>query len=288
MANKSSVVKDIYNYNDVKVFLRDFFEERKECDHKFSKQFFATKAGFSNHSILSLFVSGKRNITENSKQKLQKIFDFTPHEKEYFFVLVDFSQSEDVEEREQNFRKLNIIRQKINLSGVSVVQYKFFENWYTAVIKEIVTSEFWDKDVEKLNTLLRPQISSVEAKKSFQLLLDLNMISLKDGKYISNDKIIYASAIEAYTLNKARKNMIEISKNIGETMTKDERFIYSATLSLSKENIEKIDEYLENFKKKFEELMMTQDDEKIDVVQQLNIQFFPLTTLANKWGNNEK
>ncbi|NLE02187.1 MAG: TIGR02147 family protein [Fibrobacter sp.] len=64
---------NIFNYIDYREFLEDFYHEQKARNKAFSFQFFANKAGFKSKSFIKLVIDGKKNLTEESMEKLNNV-----------------------------------------------------------------------------------------------------------------------------------------------------------------------------------------------------------------------
>lgn len=78
----------IFDYHDYRIFLKDFFDYSKEKNGKFSFRFFAQRAGFNSGSILKLVIDGKKNLTNESINKISNGFKLKKREYEFFEKLV--------------------------------------------------------------------------------------------------------------------------------------------------------------------------------------------------------
>src|SRR5438270_803345 len=64
--------KTIFEYDDYRKFLRDYFTARKEKNSHFSFRLFARIAGFKAHSFVILVLQGKTDLSEGSVDKFLK------------------------------------------------------------------------------------------------------------------------------------------------------------------------------------------------------------------------
>ena len=65
MTAKSSkqILEMIFEYDDYRIFLKDFFNAKKQEKPSFSQRYFAKKVGFNAHNFCTLVIEGKRNLS---------------------------------------------------------------------------------------------------------------------------------------------------------------------------------------------------------------------------------
>jgi plasmid maintenance system antidote protein VapI len=78
----------IHDYADVRSFMRDYFEQAKRKNPRWSLRAWANKLGLASASGLAMILNSKRNIGRDLALKLSAYFKFDEDEKEYFFSLV--------------------------------------------------------------------------------------------------------------------------------------------------------------------------------------------------------
>ncbi len=280
MARKKTpaTVKKIFQYDNYRMFLRDFFNEQKQIRTSLSKRYFAKKAGFSSHSQISHLIAGRRNITRKTMDQFLEILRLEGKAAEYFVALVNFNQAKSIEDKEEYFKKLNVIRQKIKYYKLEKRQYKYFEKWYYPVIREIAVYLDWGDDYKKLAKSVDPPISVDEAKDAVKTLLELNMITRNsNGRYVQVDNVLYPGEVPSYSYKKARRDMILQSIEASERLSPDERYFFNCTLSLSEESHQRLLELIQHFEREFESIFITEDNTQIKKVHQFNLQFFPVS-----------
>ena len=74
--NKSEI--SVLKYIDYRLYLREYYTDRKKNQRGFSYRWFNQKAGFSSPVYLKLVMEGKRNLTKSSIAK----FSLALHSKE--------------------------------------------------------------------------------------------------------------------------------------------------------------------------------------------------------------
>lgn len=275
---KASTVKKIFEYDNYRIFLEDFFNEQRNIRSSLSKRYFARKVGFSSHSQISHLIAGRRNITPKTLHQFISLLDLDGKAADYFITLVQYNQAKKLEEKEKYFKKLNILRQKVKYYSLNKNQYKYFDKWYYSVVREIVVYSNWHDDYKLLAKSVEPPISVEEAREAIKVLLELGLIKRNnDGTYSQSDNILFPGDIPAFAYKKARRDMALRGIQTAENISPEERYLYNCTLSLSQENFQKVMCLLKEFEKEFESVLIMEDSKNISQVHQLNIQFFPVS-----------
>src|SRR3954468_24344934 len=97
---------NLYAYLDYREFLKDYYQERKTASSVFSYKSFANKAGFKTKSFLKMVIIGKKNLSEESLQKVAKALKLDAKATSYFEDLVAFNQAKSLKLRNQLLEKL--------------------------------------------------------------------------------------------------------------------------------------------------------------------------------------
>jgi uncharacterized protein (TIGR02147 family) len=78
-------IPQVREYLDYRVFLKDFYEAKKERSQDFSYRVFARKAEINSPSHFKLVVDGKRNLTQNTLGKYVRAIGFQDKQEKRFF-----------------------------------------------------------------------------------------------------------------------------------------------------------------------------------------------------------
>lgn len=271
----------VFEYDNYRVFLKDFFDEQKKIRTYLSKRYFAKRAGFSSHSQISHLIAGRRNITRKSMQQFLMILGLEGKSAEYFESLVSFNQAKTIIDKEIYFKKLQLIRQKIKYYKLNKSQYKYFEKWYYPVIREIAVYYDWGEDYKKLARSAEPAISVDEAKDAIKTLVGLDMIRKNNSGYEQVDNVLYPGDVPSFSYKKARRDMILRSIDAADNLPPKERYFFNCTLSLGEDNYNQLMELIKSFEKDFESIFTTENNKNIKKVHQFNLQFFPVSKDIN-------
>src|SRR3954471_1697029 len=161
---------NLYAYLDYREFLKDYYQERKNASPVFSYKSFANKAGFKTKSFLKMVIIGKKNLSEESLQKVAKALKLDAKATSYFEDLVAFNQAKSLKLRNQLLEKLLVHK----VSGVGKVinqaQYEFYSQWFHNTIREMLPSLDFTGDYDKLGKMLFPAVSEKDARRSVELM----------------------------------------------------------------------------------------------------------------------
>ena len=158
----SIALEHLFDYDDFRKFMQDYFEEQKKMRSVFSHRFFAAKAGFSSSSYCLNVIRGRFNLTPKSIEKISKAMDFEPLQKEYFEALVQYNQAQQVDERDQAWKQILQIRKQIEFTHITTREQAYFSKWYYPVIRELAADSLWHGDYRVLARSLTPQITTQE------------------------------------------------------------------------------------------------------------------------------
>ena len=267
---------ELFSYNDYRSFLKDFFKKKKEVKKTYSLRYFSQKAGFSDHSQLTHLVSGRRNVTKKTLNKLIEGLGLDGTSRDYFTYLVNFTQCKTVEEKDQWYKKLNTIRKKSDFYEVNNAQYQYYEEWYYAIIRDLATLDNWNGDFKQLGLLVRPHIVERKVEEAVDILLKIGMLEKKGDKYFKKESVVTPGSIPMFMIHKARNDLSNLGVISSETCSPEERYLLNYGVMVSEGNLEKYYRLLEEFEQKFEALVVDENGTP-EKMYQMNVQFFPTT-----------
>jgi uncharacterized protein (TIGR02147 family) len=288
-------MKSIYEYLDYRQYLKDYYEDRKRSDHRFSYRIWADGAGFKAKDFILRVMQGGSRLSEDSADALAKAMGFSKSEAHYFKEMVRYNQAKTFAEREACYSRLH--REHIRLkprSAVRVMPYdhfEFYSEWYHAAIRSIISSYGFKGDYEWLARSVYPAISVSKARKSIALLEKLGLIQ-KDtaGIYaITHNDIDTGDEVKRGALLRFYSAGMELMKNAMEKLPLDKRNISGVTVGISAPTYQKI---IDKVKKCRQEIVsLAREDTAADRVYQVNFHLFPLSDAeagAENRGNCSK
>lgn len=132
-------MQNIFDYNDFREFLKDYYEEQKAKKTGFTYARFSQSAKIRSPNYYKLVMDGQKNLTAGNLVKFSLALKFEDQEKDFFEALVQFNQSTNKTEREYFFDRLKRLRESRNgcLTRKMLEEYEFesISSWtYHAVM----------------------------------------------------------------------------------------------------------------------------------------------------------
>jgi len=273
---------DIFRYTDYRLFLADYYKERKVVTPAYSFQVLSEKAGFASRGFLHNVMTGVKNLSRAGALKLAPALRLSAKEADYFETLVAFNQAKTLRERNHHFARLRSFtfrgKGATALRETGREHYAFYSAWYISAIRSLIDLHPFSGDYDGLDRTLFPAIKPRDAKRAVAILENLGMIHKKrDGSYAIADKTITAgSEIVALGLQNFQLQTLELAKSALQELPKEKRNISGLTLGISERAYQAICAEISEFQSRL--LAIAEADGEADTVYQLNFHFFPMST----------
>lgn len=267
---------DLFGYLNYRDFLRDAYEERHSGDWRFSHRYIAERAGFDS-SMFNKILQGKRNLTERMVKVFADIFCNDVREKSYFANMVAFNQAKTHSESRQYLEKL-VATKECKVEDLAKDQFEYFDHWYHAVVRELVTFYPYVGDDAALGLMVRPPITASQVKSSIALLERLSMIRKDEttGTYVQTQGLI-SSGSESYStaVNSYIQQNLDVAQTALDRFDKTERNLSTLAFACDETTYAELVEMVRRFRR--EVLAKVSQCEKPNRVFQLGMQLFPLS-----------
>jgi|WetSurMetagenome_2_1015567.scaffolds.fasta_scaffold31750_3 uncharacterized protein (TIGR02147 family) len=277
----SKISLTIFEYEDYRSFLRDFYSEQKKANKGFTHRYFAQLAGFSSSSFCLHVMEGRKNLSHESIQKIVAALGLNRRAARYFETLVLYNQAKTLHDRELNFSQLNKIRRGSTFYRVNKRQFVLYSEWYFSVIRELSVYSNWNGDYARLGAMVVPPLSPEKAKKAVDALVDAGLlIKETDGTFRQNSPVVSAENAPPVVVNNLKKEFLLKALESEEKFKKPAKYSSSATLSMSRRSFEKAKIMIDDVRLAL--LTMAMNDVEVDRVFQVNFQLFPLSEPIKK------
>lgn len=270
----------LYEAENYREFLRDYFQEQKRLRKAFSHRYFARLAGFRSSGFLVHVMDGERNLTETSARKICKAMGLTGKAATLFETLVQYNQATDPGNKLQLRQTLEKIRKQAPSQHLDPYQAAgYFNEWYHAAVRELAVHASW-KDFKQLGSLLIPPISAGQAEKAVSTLTRLGLLGKADGGYRQTAGSVTSKGVPLGLRRNFRIEMMFRALEAMDALDPQSRHISGLTVAMSEESFSKVSSLLDELRRKALEL--AEQDEKIDKVYHFNFQGFPLSTRLSR------
>ena len=267
---------NLFEYLNYREFLRDAYEERHASDWRFSHRYIAEKAGFDS-SMFNKILQGKRNLTSRMVKIFADIFCSDDREKQYFENMVSFNQARTHTESRQFLEKL-VATKECKVEDLARDQFEYFDHWYHAVIRELVTFYPYVGDDAALGLMVRPPISAREVKSSIALLERLSMIRKNEetGFYEQTQGLI-SSGTESYStaVNSYIQKNLKVAETAMDRFGREERNLSTLAFGCDENTYGELVEMVRRFRREI--LSKVGQCTNPNRVFQLGMQLFPLS-----------
>ena len=267
----------IFEYDDFRRYLKDFYKSKKELDPSFSLRSFAQSAGYRAPSTLKRVIEGERNLSLDGILKFSKALNLNKEETLFFKNLVFFNQAKTPASEEHFAKKILTSKTYQKLKPLAQDQFYYWSCWFNLIIRELITLPGFKENSEWIAKQIIPPISSKKVSIALKKLLKLGILkrdqegNLKqtDFSVTSGDQVINSS------FKKYHRQMIQFGKESITRFSKEERHISSLTVTINKEKLEKLKVSIAKFRKEILGLIGKEGEDT--QVYQINFQVFPVS-----------
>lgn len=290
MKSSKEILNEIYSYDNYVVFLKDYFGSLANEIKRFSYRAFSRKVGLQSPNLIGLVLQEKRTLSEENAEKIADGLGLKTRKRRYFLSLVAFNQTKG-DEADVFFKELIRIKKSSNFISVEEKQYRYYEKWYYAVVRELACMDYWGDDYSILGRSCSPSISAIEAERAVKLLLEIEMIREVDGfegKYELVNENIISDKVPVHKKLGDRKKWLENSVESLEKYGPDIRNTQYKTFSLLKEDYNKIVKIVDEANKKIDEIVNDTSgvNGKREIYEFIS-NLFPVSSIEKEKGNLE-
>lgn len=276
-------MKPVMEYQNYRLYVRDFYTERKTRSG-FTWRDFAKAAGYSSPVFLKLVCDGKTNLSDVGIERVAQAMGLVGTELQYFRTLVLFNQEKDSAKKKVLFKELRTIAKDNSMALVGEDQYDYYESWVNPVIREIAP-QMPGATPAQLADQLSFDTQTAEVKKALALLQKVGLLTKNDNGYEQSAKLVSTGNLEVAKLSvrEMHRQMGELAVRSLDEVPVKERDISGLTMGISEDSFYRITKEIEEFRRRITAIAM-QDPEESRVYR-LNVQLFPLTK-GLKGGEN--
>lgn len=270
------MLKSILEYQDYRAYIQDYFDDAKRRS-AMTWRLFAKQAGFASCSYLKLICQGKANLSEEGISQVAKAVGLVGYEEAYFRSLVHFNQAKKIELRQAALNEICAIAKEHHVRVLDEQMFDYFSSWLNPVIRELVPNVPKALPSELVRRLVF-NVGVVEVKHTLKYLVNNGLlIQNEDGSYSQTEKSISTGNrdIASAALRNYHHQMGSVALETLNAVPVEERNFSNLILGVTKTAYAKILEEMAEFRRKV--VAIATEEDGIDRVYAMNLQFFPLT-----------
>lgn len=265
----------IKSYLDVYDFLQDAYHALKKESPGFTYEAWATELNISSRSYLREAIYGKRKISEELTQKLCDFFKFQGQDRDYFVLLVQYTQSSVPEQKKIYGRQLTDILKNQPVAKTKIEwESESTSTPLSVVVRDLLSFKDFKATLENFQNMLG--ISAADLRKILKALEEESLIEHGQQQWRARhdylkieDKPRSASILHFHerSLHKAIEALASPAH---------ERYYRSLTVALSEEQYAI---YIEEMKKFIERIFSQFGGDLLEGrrIYQLNLSLLPWT-----------
>ena len=273
-------MKPITEYNDYRLYMRDFYEERKRVSY-FTWREFASLAGFVSPTYLKLVCDGKTRLSKPGIDKAARAMKLEGFDYTYFRLLVKFGNAKSAAEKEEALRELGHEASMNKIRILDADAFHYYEKPICPIVRELAPL-MPNAAPSEIATKIREKTSALDVREILGFLVKTGLlVKTGNGTYEQTEKSVKGSK-EAIPLaiRTMNKKMAALATRSIEKDSVEERNFSGVTMGIDEPTYTRIVEEINTCRKKI--IDIARECQNINQVYRLNLQLFPLTDKINK------
>lgn len=268
---------NVFEYNDYRAFLRDYYSAKKAAGRGFSYRAFSRWVGVRAPNHLKRVMDGDRNLGLGTARRYAEVIGLEGEQLEYFCDLVSFNQAKTSTTKQASYERLIRFRAYRKAHRLEVQHAQYHAHWYVPAIHEMVVRDDFVLDPAWIAKQLLPAITQQQASAALDVLFALKLIEANEEGTVRQVNQLLSTGPETLGVHigSYHREMIRRAVESIDLVGGDSRDISSVTLSIPEDGIAQLKELIASFRKQVIDLAT--EGEAADRVVQVNVQLFPLT-----------
>lgn len=277
---------NIQGYHDYLEYLKDWVEYLRSVDTEFSLRKVAKEAKMAS-GYLSMCFNRKRKLAEKSYQKIKPLLKIAGKEERYLDLLRIVAESEDPKLRVNALTSLQKMKDYRSANRSELEVHQYLSKWYFVAIREMVKMPEFSGREEWIQERLRGRISQKEISEALQFLVEFGFVSKSEnGVYsVAEKQLNCEEGVYKLSLGEFHRQMLDLAKSSIEETPRDQRILLGHTVTLSRENFEKVKKILSETIEQVEVLENLPQAQGMEVYH-IELAAFPLTKKKTPLGGS--
>lgn len=272
-------MKPISDYNDYRLFIRDYYEERKLMTG-LSWRGFNKMAGYANTRFLKLVCDGKSKLSSVGASRLAKLMGLSKIQTSYFLALVTYCNSPVEKKKLTALEQMQSLAKDDRVRVVGGDGYEYFKNWWNPILRELAP-RVANATPSKIANMFHENVTPENVKHSLEFLVQAGFLKERRNRYVQSDKAILGSSEKIpKAIRGMHKQMAKFAERAVEAFAVTERNFSGMTVAVNRAAYEQIVNELDICRKKIAGIVSA--TESCDRIYRVNLQLFPLTKEIEK------
>lgn len=284
---QQSQLPNIYDFKNSIEYLEKIYQFFKAKDADFSIRKWAKLMDMKSPETLMEIMKGKKKISSSLAGQISVGLKLDASESLYFETMVKYANAESLKEK-QLFDLILVETAHLKGTKVHVEDQSVFSHWVHMAILSMTRVKGMHCSKETIKSFLMMEVSQAQVDEAVERLLKLNLVQYNgEGSLVKNfDHTTSKNDAFQKSPHDYFEQVSELAKN-GAKVPADEREFQCFSLPIRHDQIPAFKEALRQFRAKVAAMA---DTENADQVYQFNLQFFPLSEVAENKNvvKNEK
>jgi uncharacterized protein (TIGR02147 family) len=264
----------IFDYFDYRKYLKDVISILEKQEQRFSFRAFSRRAGYTSPNFVQGVIAGKRKFNHAAVLGTAQTLGLTKLETEFFANLVGFNEAKTQDKKDLYYQRL--VRSP-KTKVLDKKQYDFASCWYNPVVRELLVHPGYTGEPAWIAARTEPVITPAQVVKSIETMESLGLIKKNEqtGKWEqANTSISTPPEVQALSIRQYHKGMLALAERALDAIPPEKRDIRGLTIGISTARFPELKQRLTSF---WGDLLKEYaDQDRPEMVYQLNLQFFPL------------
>ena len=268
-------MKPILEYKDYRLYIQDYYDERKRLG-AFSWREFCKSAGFSSPNFLKLVCLGESRLGSQKVESVADAMGLVGYEKDYFREMVTFCNAKKDPVKKAALLEMDKIAREHKMRVVDGEAFQYYESWKYPVLRELVPM-MPGANPRDIAEECKEHVSAEEVRDILGFLVKAGFLKKVDDKVYSQTEqnVIGSNEALPIAIRAMHKEMANMAARAVERYSPSERYFTGLTIGVNEEASKRIVNEINACCKKVLSIANEYDDS--DQVCRVNFQFFPFT-----------
>lgn len=276
-------MKPIVEYLDYRVYMQEFYEERKRTS-AFTWREFSKLSGFASSGYLKLVCDAKTRLRRAGAESVAKAMGLSGFQVEYFCCMVEFCDAQTNEEKQAAYGEMCRLADANKVRVLGGEAYAYFSSWINPTLRELAPIMPGARPLE-MARMLCPSVPAADVRYSLDQMVQMGLLRRieNDGRVTYEqadvginpvDNADHKAAINV-AVRSMQKQFARLAADALDEFDGSERNLSGITMGLDRVAYERVATEMAKFRKKIESIVSEVKD--YDRVYRINLQMFPLT-----------